>query len=255
MYDAPLLSVMWDGHTAGALAHRCAVPHVELLDETDSTMDVAHALAETGAPSGTAVLADSQRSGRGRLGRSWTSPAGRGVWVTLIERPIDAQALEVLSLRIGIRAAAGLDEFTDGGARVSLKWPNDLLVGKRKLGGILVEARWTGETLAWAGAGIGVNMVAPPGVSDAAGLREGVQRVEVLEALVRAIRSAASTAGPLTSREIDRYRERDILVGRDIVSPTVGCVAGIDASGALVVNTTRGLEQHRTGTIRLAEDA
>lgn len=244
-------SITWDGYPADALARRCTVPRVELLGETDSTLDVAHALAEHGASAGTVVVADSQRAGRGRLGRAWSSPPGHGVWCSIIERP-DQKALEVLSIRVGLRAAEALDVFAD--ERVGVKWPNDLTLGGRKLGGILIEARWTGASPGWVTVGVGVNVLAPAGVDGAIGLRDGSRRVDVLTAIVGAVRSAAAARGDLTSAETDRYRERDVLAGRRIVSPAVGTVIGVAASGALLVETARGTQQHRAGTIRFAEE-
>lgn len=247
--------VMWNGYTAGALAHRCAVPHLELLSETDSTLDVAHALADGDAPAGTVVVADSQRAGRGQHGRSWSSHPGRGVWCTVIERPRgeDAKAFGVLSIRVGLRAAEALDALA--GERVGVKWPNDLTLRRGKLGGILTEARWIGSSLAWVAVGVGINVVPPPDVSTAAGLRPGASRVEVLEAVVRAVRSAGAAEGELTDAELERYRVRDALVGRRIVSPGIGTVTGISAVGALLVEGAAGTEEHHAGTIRYAEDS
>ncbi len=136
----------YDGITADELARRGSVARVELYGVVGSTMDEAHALATEGAPAGTVVLADSQKAGRGRNGKRWTSPP-RGVWMTLIERPPDASAIDVLSLRIGLAAARALDAFTSEPVRV--KWPNDLFVENAKVAGVLVEARWRGERLDW----------------------------------------------------------------------------------------------------------
>jgi BirA family transcriptional regulator, biotin operon repressor / biotin---[acetyl-CoA-carboxylase] ligase len=243
----------WDGLSAEDLARRCGVPKVMLLGETDSTLDIAHILASRGAPEGTVVLADYQRAGRGRMGRVWTSAPGLGVWCTVIERPRDPKALDVLSIRVGLRAADALDAFA--GERVGLKWPNDLILAGGKVGGILSEARWTGASVAWVAVGVGINVVRPPAVPTAAGLRAGVRRVDVLAAVVGAISSAGAAEGELSAAELERYGARDTLKGRRIVSPAVGSVAGITSSGALVVETMRGSEEHRAGTIRLAEDA
>lgn len=247
------VAVKWDDHTAEMLARRCEVPRVEILTETDSTLDVAHALAEADAPTGTLILADAQRAGRGRHGRSWSSQPGRGVWCTLIERPSDPSVLDVLSIRIGIRLAEGLDALA--GERVRVKWPNDLLLRGGKLGGILVEARWLGSTLAWVAVGVGINVVAPVDVPTAAGLPKGARRADVLSAIVRAVRAAARVEGPLSDDELERFASRDALRDRRIVSPTRGRVAGISASGALAVDTSQGREQHRAGTVRFAEES
>ena len=240
----------WDGYSAADLAEACQVPHVELRDETTSTLDVAHAMAAEGAAAGTLVLAERQTAGRGRLGRPWVSDAGAGVWCTILERPKAEESPGVLSLRVGIRVAAALDALAR--ERVRLKWPNDLLLDRGKLGGILIESRFAGSTPQWVAIGIGVN-VRPPDVAGAAGFPDGVSRVDVLTAVVRAVRAAAARAGSLSDLELAQWNNRDVLVRRRIVSPAAGIVRGIDASGALIVHTDHGTELHRAGTIRLAE--
>lgn len=243
----------WDGLAADELARRCSAPKLEVLAETDSTLDVAHELAERGAPAGTVVLADAQRAGRGRHGRPWSSEPGRGVWVTVVERPGDPRSLDVLSLRVGLCCAQALDAAA--GERVGVKWPNDLVLRSGKLGGILTEASWTGSSLGWVAIGVGVNVAAPPDVDTATGLRHGVVRVDVLSAVVGAVRTAAARTGVLTLDEMMQFSERDVLAGRRIASPTVGTVVGIDATGGLVVDTAHGPETLRAGSVRLADDA
>ena len=252
-------AVAWDGQTAAVLAYLCAVPRVELLAETTSTQDVAHKLAEADAPSGTTVVADAQRAGRGRLGRTWSSEPGLGVWCTVIERPQSLSALEVLSVRVGLYCAEALDAFA--GERVGLKWPNDLVIRKgaeqstdaalRKLAGILVETRWSGGTASWVAIGVGVNVVQPPNVDDAVGLAAGTRRTDVLAAVVGGIRTAAAITGHLRDDEMARYRVRDVLAGRRIGSPGEGTANGIKSDGSLIVNTARGEESFRAGTILL----
>ena len=243
-------AVTWDGHTADELAANCGAARLELLAETDSTQNVAHALAEAGAPAGTVVLADSQSAGRGRLGRSWSSERGAGVWCTVIERPASPDALEVLALRVGLHAAENLDRFA--GDTVYVKWPNDLLVAFKKLGGILVEARWVGQSLAWVAVGVGVNVTAPSNIPDAIGLKPAVRRVEVLSAIVGAVRGAAAQRRYLTASELKRFSDRDAIAGRRILSPVEGTVAGVTAAGALAIETSRGAEYIRTGTVEFA---
>ena len=245
-----MTAVTWDGLSAGELARRCGVPRLELFAETESTQDVAHKLADAGAPAGTVVLADAQTAGRGRMGRSWRSNPGNGVWCTIIERPNRTSNLDVLSLRVGLECANALDPFA--GERIGMKWPNDLVVRSRKLCGILVEARWSGEYLLWVAIGVGVN-VKTPDLDGTTGLSEATDRAPVLTAIIRAARAAASVPGPLTYTELKRFAERDVLVGRQIVSPAAGVVRGITATGSLVVQTGRGVEEVRSGTIQLAE--
>lgn len=214
-------------------------------------MDVAHARARLGAPAGTLVLADRQTAGRGRGGRSWASHAGAGIWMTLLERPADPAALEVLSLRLGLRAANALDAFAD--APVQLKWPNDLHVAGRKLAGILVEARWRDARPEWVAIGFGLNVVAPAGVPSGTGLRDGTRRLDVLEVLVPALREAAAARGPLGPEELAAWAARDLARGRRCSAPAHGVVRGITPAGELVVAAEQGDVALRGGSLVLEE--
>ena len=240
----------YDGSDAIELRRVLALPRVELFDSIGSTLDVAHALAEQGAPAGTLVVADSQTAGRGRAGRSWTSPPGAGVWLTLVERPPDAAALEVLSLRLGLYAARTLDPFAGG--PVSLKWPNDLYLAGRKLAGILTEARWRDGRPEWVAVGFGLNVMAPHGVP-AASLRRGTSRVAVLRAVVPALRAAAAASGELSSEELAEYAERDSARGRPCIEPRHGVVEGISSRGELLVATPSGSVRARGGSLVLED--
>ena len=243
----------WDGDTAEELERALHLPRLELRAEVESTQDIAHALAEQGAPDLTLVLADAQRSGRGRMGRSWASEPGAGVWCTMIARPSDPRAVDVLSVRLGLGIAEALDPLARPGT-IALKWPNDLVLGQGKLGGILIEARWSGATLSWVAIGMGIN-VRVPDVPHATGLGAGVRRRDVLEAVVGAAKDATSATGWLTADELRRYRSRDALIERSITEPGRGRVTGIAESGALLVETDGRLQEYRAGTIKYAEDA
>ncbi len=234
------------------LADRLGLPHVVTFESIGSTLDVAHALAEEGADAGTLVLADEQTAGRGRQGRAWTSEPGAGIWLTLVERPRDAAALGVLSLRIGLALAPVLDAFAAG--PVHLKWPNDLYVGERKLGGVLVEARWREQAPEWVAIGVGINVRAPAGEARAVGLRDDVSRVAVLEAVVPALRLAAQRAGPLDDSELAEFASRDMARGRSCTEPFVGSVEGIDAGGSLLVRVGAEVRAVRAGSLVLQED-
>lgn len=235
---------------AEQLAERLTVPALLSYDQVGSTLDVAHRVAPEAA-SGTLILADEQTAGRGRLGRRWSSAPGAGVWLTIIERPADQRALDVLSLRCGLYAAEALDEFAE--ARVGLKWPNDLQVGARKLAGILIETRWRGTAPDWVAIGFGLNVRAPD-LATGIGLRDGVSRVTVLERLVPALRRAASASGHLRAGELARWHERDIARGRVLSEPAAGCAAGILASGELLVEDAAGARtSHRSGSLTFAE--
>jgi BirA family transcriptional regulator, biotin operon repressor / biotin---[acetyl-CoA-carboxylase] ligase len=244
-------------HYAGVddvtIAARCGVPRVVLYDEVTSTLDVAHPLARAGAPEGTLILAERQTAGRGRSGRAWASDEGAGIWSTLIARPTDDAALDVLSLRVGLAMAHALEAFTDDQIRV--KWPNDLMLDGGKLGGILIESRWREERVDWVAIGIGINCRMPRDVPHARALREGVDRVNVLAAFVPAVREAAAAHGALSASELHEFERRDWAVGRRCTAPAHGIVRGIDARGALLVHTSAGEVAARTGSLILEEDS
>lgn len=108
-----------------------------------STNDRALAWARAGAPHGAMVTADEQTAGRGRMGRRWVSPAGEGLYVSVVLRPAQGWSSRwgALGLAVGLGLREGLAGWVP---EVQLKWPNDLLVGARKLGGVLCETRWQG---------------------------------------------------------------------------------------------------------------
>jgi BirA family transcriptional regulator, biotin operon repressor / biotin---[acetyl-CoA-carboxylase] ligase len=121
-----------------------------------STNDRLKELARVGAPEGSVVWADAQTAGRGRHGRSWVSPPGN-LYVSVLLRPASACA-PLLPLAAGVAVAEGLEAL---GVSASLKWPNDVVIGDRKLGGILAESSSAGSSIDWVVVGIGVNVRAP----------------------------------------------------------------------------------------------
>jgi BirA family biotin operon repressor/biotin-[acetyl-CoA-carboxylase] ligase len=220
------------------------------FDSIGSTLDAAHAVAAD-TPSGTLVLADEQTAGRGQHGRRWSSAPGAGVWLTLVERPTDARALEVLALRCGLFAAEVLDGLA--GAPVGLKWPNDLYLAGRKLAGILIEVRWRGTAPEWVAIGFGLN-VTPPALEGATGLAAGATRLGVLDRLVPALRRAAATSRHLSEAELARWRARDVAAGRQLETPARGRAAGISADGQLLIADAAGVvTAHRSGSLTFSE--
>jgi BirA family transcriptional regulator, biotin operon repressor / biotin---[acetyl-CoA-carboxylase] ligase len=208
------------------------------LERVTSTMDEAHARAERGASAGTLVMAATQDAGRGRSGKSWHSAPGAGLWCTLIERPADTRALDVLALRVGLALADALSAFVE--EPIGLKWPNDLLLGTRKVAGILIEVRWRDGRPEWVAIGMGINRRLPAEVPHAAAVRETVPLSTLLSAIVPPVRSAARAIGVLTAEEREAWARRDVAVGREIVEPLAGVVLGIAPSGALLVRTADG---------------
>lgn len=230
-----------------------------VLDEVPSTMERAHALAEAGAAAGQAVMARRQREGRGRSGRSWSAETG-GLWLSVVCRPDASRGLDALSLRIGLAVAVALESRLPDLPRIDLKWPNDLLLGGRKLAGVLCEARWQGERCAWVVVGLGLN------VSNALpeGLRERATRLadwmsavptpEDLAGPLAAAIAASAIGGPLSAVERDAWVVRDVLRGMPIHQPRQGVAQGVTADGALIVRTPDGSQHACRGGVVAVTD-
>ena len=131
--------------------------NLKLLQVTTSTQEVARELAEQGALEGTLVLAEEQTRGRGRMGRQWYSPPGRGVWMSLLLRPaFPLSAAPQLTLLIAVAVCRAIRIET--GVNAGIKWPNDILASGRKLCGILVESALEEERIRYCIAGIGIDV-------------------------------------------------------------------------------------------------
>ena len=233
------------------LAAECGLREIAHHALVGSTMDEAHRLAQAGAEAGTLVLADAQEGGRGRGGRNWTSEPNAGIWMTLIERPRDQRALDVLALRIGLALSDALEPFCD--QRIALKWPNDLFAGSGKVAGILIEARWRESLPEWVAIGVGVNRRVPSSVPDAASVRENVSRDDLLRAMLPAMRRAALQVGSLSPEECAQWVLRDLAFGREVSEPRAGRAMGIDATGALLIEEPRGaIYAARSGSLVFA---
>jgi BirA family biotin operon repressor/biotin-[acetyl-CoA-carboxylase] ligase len=235
-----------------------------------STNDVAARLAEAGAPEGTTVVAEEQTAGRGRSGRTWFSAPGAGLYVSVIIRPDDATpvpggkirkvgsdpnlqnlppGIGVITLAAGVALATAVREAT--GLQADIKWPNDLLCGRRKLAGILAEASAKGAALDAMVVGFGINIreaAYPPELADRATSIEA----ELGRPVDRGLVLARALAGLSAVREalrrgnsasvLDQWRRLSpSSVGRAVSwkSPAGerrGTTAGLDADGALLVD-------------------
>jgi BirA family biotin operon repressor/biotin-[acetyl-CoA-carboxylase] ligase len=130
--------------------------HIERFLSLDSTNDYLKELAESGAPEGTVIIAAEQTAGKGRRGRVWASPKG-GAWFSLLLRPpIPVEQAGCISVLSAVSLARALRERW--GAPVGVKWPNDLYITERKLGGILVELSSQAQFCQWLIVGIGINV-------------------------------------------------------------------------------------------------
>lgn len=142
--------------TAALNTHRLGQT-VLYFPQISSTNDVVHAEAAAGAADGLLVVADEQTAGRGRLDRRWWAPPGSCLLMSLLLRPaIPLHRAGQLTMCLGLGAVEGIEALT--GLRPALKWPNDLLLHDRKLGGMLTELRLDGDRLAYAAVGLGVNV-------------------------------------------------------------------------------------------------
>ncbi len=130
---------------------------IHCFETLPSTNTLAKQLAAQGAPEGTVIIANSQTGGRGRLGRSFESPAGQGLYLSVILRPnCPPEKLMHLTCAAGLAASDAIFQCT--GLRPGIKWANDLVLEKRKLGGILTELGFSGDGMvSWAVVGIGIN--------------------------------------------------------------------------------------------------
>lgn len=229
------------------------------FDTIDSTNTRAKELATQGVPHGTVLIADRQTGGRGRLGRSFHSPAGTGIYLSLILRPNCApESLMHLTCAAAIAASEAVEEAC--GIRPGIKWTNDLVWGHRKLAGILTELGLSaGGSVDYAVIGIGINCCQkaedfPPELREMAGSLHSVtgqeiDRARVTAALLDALYRMDQFL--LTNRSVimDRYRASCITLGREVsllkADGTVrhGTALDIDEAGGLVVSFTDGTRE------------
>lgn len=130
---------------------------IHCFDEVDSTQNVAHRLVREGSPEGTLVLAERQTSGRGRLGRQWHSPKGKGIYMSLVVKPaIPIHLMPHLTLLSAVALCRAI-RVRIPGLSPGIKWPNDLLIGGKKISGILMESSAENEALQYIVAGVGIS--------------------------------------------------------------------------------------------------
>lgn len=245
--------------------------HLYLFDEVTSTNEVLRDLARAGAVEGTVVLAESQSAGHGRLGKAWYSPPGVNLYASVLFRPpITPRELPGFSFIAGLALA---DAVREEGVEPAIKWPNDILVERRKAAGSQIESATSGDQVEHVILGVGVNL--------------NVGRADLVEALGEAGRAATSLS-EVAGREIDRnaftarfltlldewhqiylakgaravldaWRERDIVTGRRVFvrdgrEAYEGKALGVGADGYLTVEESRGsVRKVVTGEIRLLD--
>lgn len=245
-----------------ALPGRRIGHRVEAHASIGSTSDRARALLDEPGGEGTAVVAEEQLAGRGRRGRTWTSPPGVNLMMSVGVRPrlvaTDAWMLGP-AVALAARDACAVD------AEVALKWPNDVVaaVDGRKLGGLLVETTVEGEALSAAVIGIGINVnwrvagmpaeIAGAATSLAELAGRDVDRAALLGRLLAELDDELAAIEAGTS-PLDRYRDACVTLGRHVVvdvgsSTLVGRARDLDDHGALVLETDDGVATVTTGEV------
>ena len=238
--------------------------HIRWFDTIGSTNDEARAMAKLGAPHGTVLIADHQTGGHGRRGRSFHSPAGTGIYMSVILRP-GCMPTELMHLTCAAAAAMCDAVEAAAGFRPGIKWTNDLVFNKRKLGGILTELGFTAHgTVDYAIIGIGINCTQkaddfPPDIRDIAGSVAMVNGAEVVRAQVAAQMILAlwkMDAQLLSGKEaiLAGYRSDCITLGQEIMlvrgdEVRYGKALDIDRDGGLIVEFNGRLETVNSGEV------
>jgi BirA family transcriptional regulator, biotin operon repressor / biotin---[acetyl-CoA-carboxylase] ligase len=260
MFDLPALEEELAGTVYAGKLHFSPV--------TGSTNSDAMAAARNGAPHGSVYFADEQTAGRGRSDHVWHSAAGEGLYVSVLLRPeLSPAFLPLVPLAAGLAAAEAIRSVI--GLEIDLRWPNDLMIGPRKAGGILVEAQSESKVVAFVVVGIGINVHQrdfEPGLATPAtsldlesghvfGPRISRQAllVRLLESLEREARSLLDPAGRASipariAAASSWVRNRKVEVHGP--QQYTGTTEGLDEHGFLLVRTAEGLVKVQTGGIR-----
>ena len=223
----------------------------------DSTNTLAKELAAQGAPEGTLVLTEMQRGGRGRMGRQWVSPGYMNLLFSLLLRPhIHKDQVFVTTMILALATIEAIKSKT--GLTSKIKWPNDIFVAGKKLGGILTEFSLRQEAIEYVVLGLGLNVNWSPDRTEEVShlatsiLAETGSRISRNDLLVSILRIFESYYREVLSGRIDDFyrtwNEASTIIGRqvEIISPketTRGKALRIDRSGALVIEDEAGKEQ------------
>lgn len=238
------------------LATRFVGRQVVYLESTESTNDVAKDLAEKRAPEGTVVIAEEQTKGKGRRGRTWLAPKGSSLLFSTIFYPrLKPQEAARLTMAASWSAAEAIEATT--GLATTLKWPNDIRVAGKKVGGVLTEAAFTGENVDYAIVGIGINVNWDPtsipelqetATSLSAALGREVPRLELLHALLIRLEVAYKKAQAddqfhhLWAKRLETLgQEVEIDLGHRRVQ---GLAEEVDREGALLLRQSDGSLLH-----------
>ncbi len=235
---------------------------IDVLPRCDSTNAVLLGRAQAGAPSGTVVVAEEQTAGRGRRGRTWFASPGDSLTFSLLWRFAPGRAPAGLSLAVGVAVARALEGV--GAGETTLKWPNDILMQGRKLGGILVEL--VADPPHAAIIGIGINLRLPQGMPEdvrAASAAIGapgaaVDANEVLAAMLGELLATLDTFATggfaaIRAEWMTRHAFQDarVRLSTDFAPPSEGICRGVDTDGALLLETDGRVERILSGEVSL----
>ena len=246
------------------------IERIVLLDSVDSTNDELRKLASAGAPAGTVLLADHQRQGRGRRGRTWDSPRGCGLYLSVLFRPTGPPG-DATRWTLAGAVAAGAACRSLGAGAVEIKWPNDLLCDGRKLGGVLAEMRSQGGRATELVLGTGINLSRrsedfPPELADRAISLAGilgrpVDRLDLAVCYLEQLGELAAllergdwaTVARLWDELAPGWNMRRVRVTRPVAdggtAVLLGTTQGLDEQGALRVLLDDGIME----SVRLVE--
>jgi BirA family biotin operon repressor/biotin-[acetyl-CoA-carboxylase] ligase len=239
--------VIVDERTRARLTASTRFGDIREFDTIGSTNTWLLAQARDGAAEGMVAVADHQSAGRGRLGRPWTAPAGTSLLVSILVRPLDLapERRHLVAAAVGLAAAGGCADVA--GLTPGIKWPNDLLVGDRKLAGILGEADRDAVVV---GMGLNVGSAPPGGISLEEAAGRPVDRGELLAAILhrleRWLLDLDSIAGA--------YRDACATIGRQVRvtvpgGELVGLAEDLDDRGCLLLRTASGVVEVCVGDV------
>lgn len=225
---------------------------ISYFDIVFSTMDIAMQLGIQGAPEGTLILAESQSKGRGRLGREWFSPKYKGIYASFILRPkILPSSTPILTLLTAVSVCEAIKEVVDLDAKI--KWPNDIIMHNKKLGGILTELNAEMDITRFVVIGIGLNVnndkkaLIEGAISLRECKKEHISRVALLQEILRKIEANYASLQEKDSRAIiDKWRSFSLTLGKRVrisrqKEHLEGLAADIDTDGGLLLRCDSGL--------------
>lgn len=242
---------------------------VHAYNSLKSTNDLAAQMAESGSPEGTLIVAETQTRGRGRLGRVWYSPPGTGIYLSIILRPtFPPESAPGLSVMTALALAETINEYCPG--ETYLKWPNDVLIGRRKTAGILTELSADRGKINHVIVGVGINVnqgvghfpeeIRGQATSVRRATKRKVRRVDLLVAFLKQFEKEYSVyqiAG--LKKACPRLKKFSSLLGKEVAvrsgrTRTNGLATDIDASGRLILETKAGKVTISAGEVTIVKD-